>query len=443
VLELSGPGVRALSTGDRLRIVSAASWLGLSAALFPSDDTTRAALHALGREADWKATTTGDDDEEGAVWSLRLEDVEPMMAPAGDPRDARRVIGASGTPVAAVWFGRRSTLEDVRRFAQVLGGRRVPETLQAWLEPDSRAFLEACEESGWIAALDHAGVRVGTPPPRLLETPGAGLLLATGVDPREALGTFLASPWTCALAAREGVLRDPREAVADAGPTPDFASGGGEGRLHAAPRGENANESESPDGAAERRGSFPMAPPLDGPLRGMLLLCGENLPVSRILPWGARLVPEEGDVGAFARRAFSADDPGFAERARRAGTGFVAARGELGGGSGEGERAALALAALGVRATFAGSYDPAFRARLVRAGILPLRMVRPADLDRYGAGDELEVPPATLDPGAPLAVRNLTRGVQSIVHHDLDDAGLECVIAGGLLAQVAGEALAS
>jgi aconitate hydratase len=148
-------------------------------------------------------------------------------------------------------------------------------------------------------------------------------------------------------------------------------------------------------------------------------------------------VPEEGDVAAFAQHAFAADDPAFAERARRAGTGFLAVRGELGGGEGEAERAALALAALGVRATLAGSYPPSFRVRLVHAGILPLRFVRPADLDAFKAGDELEVPPATLDPGTPIAVRNLTRGVQSIVRHDLDENALECVLAGGLLAHAA------
>ena len=446
VLEVTGPGVRSLSTGDRLRVAGAASWLGLSSALFPSDETTHAALRALGRAADWKAIAAEDDEGTGSgpAWSLRLEDIEPMMAPARDPRDARRVIGSSGTPVAAVWFGRRSTLEDVRRFCSLLGGRRVAEGVQAWLEPDSRAFLEACEESGWIAALEHAGVRIGMPPARLLETPGAGLLLSTGVDPREAGGTFVASPWTCALAAREGTLRDPREAASDAGPAPDFATGAGDGRLHTAPRAaaENGNGEPGNGEARDRTRGFPLAAPLDGPLRGMLLLRTETLPVSRILPWGARRVPEEGDVAAFARHAFSTDDPGFAERARDAGAGFVAARGELGGGGGEGERAALALAALGVRATLAGSYDPAFRARLVRSGVLPLRMVRPADLDAFAAGDELEVPPATLDVDTPLAVRNLTRGIQSIVRHDLDESALECVIAGGLLASVMSEEVA-
>lgn len=434
VLELAGPGVRSLSTGDRLRIAGAAAWLDLAAALMPSDDTTHAALRALGRDADWKPFDVPDDveDTDARPWALRLEDVEPMMAPANDPHDARRVIGSTGTPVAGVWFGRRSTLEDVRRFCSLLAGRRVADSVQAWLEPDSRAFLERCEASGWITTLEQGGVRIGVPPARMLEAAGGGLLLATGVDPREAGGTFVASPWTCAVAAREGTLRDPRESAADQGPAPDFPTVDGDGRMHAPPR------AAEPDGDVARpagRPSFPMPVPMDGPVRGMLLLCGETLPVSRILPWGARLVPVEGDVAAFSRHTFAADDPAFVERARRAGSGFVAARGELGGGDGEAERAALSLAALGVRATLAGSYPASFRARLVHAGILPLRFVRPADLDAFAAGDELELPPAALDAGTPIAVRNLTRGVQSIVHHDLDESALECVLAGGLLAR--------
>lgn len=435
VLELEGQGLRSLSTGDRLRIAGLAAWQGLAAALSPSDETTHAALRALDRDADWKPAPAVESDPAG--FAVQLEDVEPMLAPAADPRDARRVIGAAGTPVAGVWFGRRSTLEDVRRLCAVLGGRRLPANLPVWLEPDSRAFLEACESAGWVAALEHCGVTLGPPPPRALEAQREGLVLATGADPREAGAAFVTSVWTAAVAAREGALRDPRDWAADPGPALDAPALAADGRLHLAARGEAAA------GGAATGGAFPLAPPIEGPLRGLLLIAAESLPAARILPWGARLEPVEGDVPAFAAAAFAADDPGFASRARRGGTPFVAARGEIGGGAGEGERAALALAALGVRATLAGSYDPAFRARLVRAGILPLRLMRPADLDRFAAGDELEVPPATLDPSTPVAVRNLTRGVQTIVRHDLDEDALECVLAGGRLAQVlAGEGAA-
>ena len=75
------------------------------------------------------------------------------------------------------------------------------------------------------------------------------------------------------------------------------------------------------------------------------------------------------------------------------------------------------------------------RAALVHAGVLPLCFASEADYDAVERGDDLELPglPETPAPGRPLAVRDLTRGTQLAMRHDLDPRELEIVRAGGLL----------
>src|SRR5206468_3746736 len=72
--------------------------------------------------------------------------------------------------------------------------------------------------------------------------------------------------------------------------------------------------------------------------------------------------------------------------------------------------AALALLELGVRATLALSYAPAFREQLVQAGILPLCFASEADAHGAAPGDELEIPGLhdSLEVGRALTARNLT-----------------------------------
>jgi aconitate hydratase len=89
-----------------------------------------------------------------------------------------------------------------------------------------------------------------------------------------------------------------------------------------------------------------------------------------------------------------------------------------------------------VRAVLARSFEPAFRRQLVEAGILPLRLRILADERGIHEGDELEIPglPESLEPGKPVTVRNLARGSQLALPHDLSAREIEVVVAGGLLA---------
>ena len=188
------------------------------------------------------------------------------------------------------------------------------------------------------------------------------------------------------------------------------------------------------DGA--RDGTWPRGPRITGPLRGtVLLVLGDHVGTDRILPWGARVRPLASDLARLAGHLFAGVYSDFAARARAAGQGWVVAGRDFGVGPRR-EEIGLAAVALGIRGLLARSFDPEFRSLLRRHGLLALRFADELDLAALALGDEVEIPdlPDGFEQGKPLVVRNLTRGVQVAVHHDLDQAGVDEVRAGGLLA---------
>jgi aconitate hydratase len=102
---------------------------------------------------------------------------------------------------------------------------------------------------------------------------------------------------------------------------------------------------------------------------------------------------------------------------------------------GRGDEAARALAELGVRAVIAHAFEPADRRALVLDGVLPLTVAQPSDADRLGQGDELELPdlPDALEPRKPVVLRDLTRGTQVLLRHDLTAREIAHLRSGGLL----------
>ncbi len=132
---------------------------------------------------------------------------------------------------------------------------------------------------------------------------------------------------------------------------------------------------------------------------------------------------------ALAAFLFEELDPAFGERAKAAGGGALVAGARFGRPGRADAEAALALAAAGVRLVLARSFEPRFQRQLADAGVLPLRTSGAV----ARAGDELEFPgvPEQLESARPVAVRNLTRGSESLAEHDLAEARLERARLGG------------
>ena len=83
------------------------------------------------------------------------------------------------------------------------------------------------------------------------------------------------------------------------------------------------------------------------------------------------------------------------------------------------------------------SFSPETVRALTHAGVLALEPDQRWLHQIAAAGEELEIPslPEAVEPGHPVGVRNLTRGVQDTLHHGLDAGSVAVWRAGGLLSR--------
>jgi len=407
VLEFHGPGLASLPLTDRLAIAGRSRAVtGALAALFPSDDAVRAWLRALGRDADWRRSATGEATFDSAV-ALDLSSVRPLRAEA-----ARVRVG----PFAAD--------EEVRALARCLA--RSPRRREVGLEVvvPGRAALAAWTADGTLAALGAAGATVlDRAEPGAAAAPAAAAV--AGGDPAEEPGRERGM-WACA-ALLTGLT--PAEAMVSAG----------EALPGPAPAAAGVLE---PAGGPIERGSrhrLPgSAPRHDTPFRAVVLLdAGEDAGAARLLAWGPRAWTGRADAEELASVLFRPLDAEAPARARAAGATLVIA-GEGYGGGRHAEAVARATAALGVRAVIAASFAEGHDRLLALHGVLPLVWLESGDRREVVAGDELEVPPpaASAGPGVRVAIRHLTRGFTFDVRCDLEPPLRELARAGGLLRAV-------
>jgi aconitate hydratase len=437
VVEFTGPGVSALTMNDRNQI-AATLHLAQVFALFPSDELTRQALRAMGREADWRRMEADQNAAYEERFELDLDAVVPAAAPLETLESARSLSESGGIPIARVFVGPLASSEDftaLARLVSVAWEARPPGLapgVAIILVPGSRGVAAGAEDA--LQRLVSAGAR-------LLE-PGAvpawseeGSGLCCGVRAEDlAPGRgrwYVASPESCGRAARTGVLLDASRPEFAAFPVLDvqaaLSSGLAPGMILSP---ELAAHGGSP--ATLRHGSA-----LENAVRGTVLArLGHRVDAEEILPRGARLEALEGDVSLLAAHALVPLDPGFAARARDQRGGILVAGNALGLGTPR-VATALILAELGVRAVLALSLAPLFRDALVEAGVLPLCFATEADYDAVSRGDELEIPgvPEALEPERPLSARNLTQGTQYGLRHGLDARAVALARAGGLLAR--------
>ncbi len=411
VLEFFGIGLLALPLADRLAIAARAPAVtGALAALFPSDDRTRAWLRACGRDADWRrlegpldAPDAGFDN----VISLDLSRLRPERA--------------EGTSVRVGVFVED---DDVHALARCLARTKRRDTVPLEVVIPGRMALESWTAAGTLQALKDAGaVVVDRADPLAASLPPGALLM--GGDPLDEVARER-GVWTCAALLTGHTAA---EAMVSAG--------------HALPSGPLAwDEVLEPAGGEVERGTHHQAVtpavPHDAPFRAVALIeAGDDASAARLLPWGPRAWAARADANELAAALFRPLDPDAPARARALGCTVVVA-GENYGGGRHAEPVARATAALGVRAVIAASYAGGHDRLLALHGVLPLTWLASADRREVRAGDELEIPPppAVAGTGGRVAVRHLTRGFTFDVRCDLEVPLRELARAGGLLRAV-------
>ena len=244
----------------------------------------------------------------------------------------------------------------------------------------------------------------------------------------------------CAASALEGEIADPREL----GDPPVVE----QPEAFAVDDGMILPPSDEPDSVEIVRGPNIKPCPTRGPIGDtvsgeVLLKVEDNITTDHIMPAGAKILPLRSNIPAISNYVFTNVDPTFAERARKAGSGFIVGGLNYGQGSSR-EHAALAPMSLGVQGVFTTGFARIHRANLINFGILPMEFHKKADYDRIEQGDRLEIPDVVAslrENRGVLTVRNLTKNKTLEVRLPLTRREADIILAGGLLNHTKGAAL--
>jgi aconitate hydratase len=351
----------------------------------------------------------------------------------------------AGTPCVQVCLGSctNSSYRDLMTVAAMLKGKTVHPRVSLTVTPGSKQVFSMIARSGGLADLIASGARIleagcgpcigmGQTPPTdgvTLRSFNRNFRGRTGSPTAQA---YLCSPETCAAAALRGEITDPRD-LGEAPAIEPPAEYVIDDNLIAGP-------SDDPASVEIVRGPNIKPCPTRGPVGDVvagevLLKVEDNITTDHIMPAGAKVLPLRSNIPAIANYVFAAVDPTFAERARKAGAGFVVGGLNYGQGSSR-EHAALAPMSLGVQGVLSKGFARIHRANLVNFGILPMEFAAATDYDRVRQGDRLEIRDvvASLKQNrGTLTVRNLTKNETFQVKLPLTRREADIILAGGLL----------
>jgi len=441
VFEYFGPGVETLSVPERATITNMGTETGATTSIFPSDDVTRQWFEAQGRAEQW-VRLEADDEDYDEIIEIDLSEVEPMVALPHSPGNVKRVRDVEGMEVQQVTIGSctNSSLRDLKIVAQILKGRTISPNLSLLINPGSRQVVEHLVESGEYNYLVDAGARIienacgpcigmgGAPPSGSVSVRTYNRNFEGRSGTKDA-GVFLVSPETAAATAIKGVLTDPRDlGVAPEIKMPDRFVVNDNMIIPPLPP-EQASNVEIIRGPNIK--PLPDFPPLPDKLEGEILLkVGDNITTDHIMPAGAKILPLRSNIPEISKYVFSRVDENFASRAMEKHGGFIIGGENYGQGSSR-EHAAIAPKHLGIKAVIAKSFARIHRANLINFGILPLTFAEPSDYERIEQGDHIEIEVGQLP--HEMVMRNITKGEEYVVRHDLGEKEQEIMVTGGLL----------
>ena len=166
----------------------------------------------------------------------------------------------------------------------------------------------------------------------------------------------------------------------------------------------------------------------------VLIVAPDDISTGDLAPDGVNVMAYRSNVPAIAEFTFQHRDPGFRERIKEWGGGFIVAGHNYGQGSSR-EHAALAPLQLGVTAVFAKSFARIHRRNLVAQGIVAVILRDDADYDRAEVGRTWTLPHLReeLADSDELTVEAEDTGERFTVEHDLSADERKILLAGGLL----------
>ena len=470
IYEYFGEGVSSLTVPQRATITNMGAELGATCSIFPSDETTKAFLEAMGRGSSWSEKKPDENAVYDKVIEIDLNKLSSLAACPHSPDAIQSIASLEGKKVEQVVIGSctNSSLDDLTAVAAIVDGKHIAPGLEAGIAPGSRTTMLMAEKCGVLGKLIKAGFRI-------LES-ACGPCIGMGFAPNSqgvTLRTFnrnfkgrsgtadasvyLVSPETAACAAITGIITEPKN-VDFTKPVADGISmlSGEAAHLSSSDIKEIAGDDGmlipplSPEEAAKVeivRGPnikpCPKSPDCSPSLKiPVLLKAGDNVSTDDIMPAGTKVLPLRSNIPEISKFTLERLDTTFYERAIKLQEeqknhsenekGCIVVGGENYGQGSSREHAALAPMYLGVRAVLVKSFARIHKANLINYGIIPVTFKNPSDYDSISSGDILEITNIkdALENGVDFKIT--VNGKEITGENTIDERSRKILLSGGL-----------
>lgn len=234
VLEFAGEGLKNWSIDERATLTNMAVEAGGFTGIIEPDEVVVEYLtrtRGLDPEEVRRGFLRSDDDAEyAATFEIDLDEIRPMVALPGDPRNGVPITDLGETVKVDIAYGGSCTggkMADMDMYAAVLKraveqGRRVADGVHLYLQFGSQKIKEYARERGYIEIFERAGAELIDPSCGACINAGPGASRAPGevtvsaqnrnFPGRSGPGkVYLASPYVVAASAIAGRIVEPEE----------------------------------------------------------------------------------------------------------------------------------------------------------------------------------------------------------------------------------------
>jgi len=234
VLEFAGDGLKEMSIDERATLTNMAVEAGGTTGIIEPDDVTLEYLtrtRGLDAEEIRKGFLKSDEDAEyAAVFEIKLDEIRPMVAMPGDPRNGININELVGEVKIDAAYGGSCTggkMADMDMYAAVLKraveqGRRVAPGVRLYLQFGSQKIKQYARERGYIEIFERAGAELIDPSCGACINAGPGAsktaeTVTVSAQNRNFPGrsgpgqVYLASPYVVAASAIAGRIVEPEE----------------------------------------------------------------------------------------------------------------------------------------------------------------------------------------------------------------------------------------
>lgn len=368
-IEYHGDGVKTLSISERMTLANLASEMGAKNAVFPADEVLAAHLGKEIREGVWA--------DPGAKYAIEMEidlnEIFPVVAAPHTVENIKAVSEVEGTPVHEAVIGTctNGRLDDLRKAAEILDGKKVAPGVQLLVIPASKEIYMQAIEEGIVMKLMKAGATI------LASSCGPCLGTGQGIPAdgynvistanRNFLGrmgnknsnVYLASPATVAISAIQGFISDPRGKKHNE----VYKSSVATATTVSIPKGENRKNGNVWNYAD-----------------------ADNLNTDQMFAGNLTYNVLSSDAPAIMPHLFKGFDEAFAENVKN---GDVIVAGDNFGCGSSREHPAVGLAHAGIKAVLVKSVNRIFYRSCINQGLLLI--VHKEAVDAYKQGDALEL----------------------------------------------------